>query len=285
MPARAHQLILTVIKRRLLCGVVLPAFFAGPAMAADMAVKAPPPAIAAPTAYNWTGFYDGLNAGGAFASSGDPTTSASCSAAAPGFAFPYFSCPNAALVSAAGTGSMSDAAFTGGVQAGYNWQNGAGVIGIETDFESFNVRLSRSASMPYGGGGTLTITNSADATWLFTARARAGWAFDRYLAYVTGGLAVTDLHSNNSYIDTNPGPGPGAGAWGASSTKAGWTVGAGLEYALSNNWTAKIEYLYVHFDTINASGIVTAAGGYGSAINTATDLSAQIARAGVNYKF
>src|SRR5262245_38579510 len=107
-------------------------------MAADMPVKAPPPAI-----YSWTGFYAGLNAGGAWGSS-DPATSVSC-ATVPGF-FPYFCAgaiaqANAAAVAAAGTGSMSGSGFTGGGQVGYNLQNRNLVFGVELDVEAFNLRL------------------------------------------------------------------------------------------------------------------------------------------------
>lgn len=66
----------------------------------------------------------------------------------------------------------------------------------------------------------------------------------------------------------------------------GWTAGAGIEWAFDQHWSARAEYLYVHFDAITASGFVFSPGGaYGSAISTSTDLSAQIARAGINYKF
>jgi outer membrane immunogenic protein len=97
-----------VISRFLLRTTALPALLVGPAMAADMAVKAPPPAVAAPSAYNWTGFYLGVNAGGAWAHSGDPSTTL-----APGG---YLGAANAAALAAGGTGSMSASTFTGGVQ-------------------------------------------------------------------------------------------------------------------------------------------------------------------------
>jgi len=68
--------------------------------------------------------------------------------------------------------------------------------------------------------------------------------------------------------------------------KLGWTAGGGLEWALTRNWSVKAEYLFVKFGSINASGtVIGTAAGYGSAISTSTDLTANIARAGVNYKF
>jgi outer membrane immunogenic protein len=257
-------------------------------MAADMAVKAPP--LPAAAAYSWTGFYVGLNAGANWAYSGDPTTSASC--AALGMSGSYFACTDIPAINAVGTGSLSgNARFTGGAQAGYNWQINSTVVGVEADFDSFNAKASRTATGNYISiPNQFTITNSVNANWLFTARGRLGWVLDtNLLGYVTGGLAVTHYSTANSFSDNNPGFGPGAGNWSAAATKLGWTVGAGAEYALNKSWSVRAEYLYVHFNSITASGIVTNTnlipGGYASAISTSTDLSANIARAGINYRF
>jgi outer membrane immunogenic protein len=271
------------MKSRLLRGVALMALMTSPAVAADLSFKAPQSAPVSGPVPNWTGFYVGLNAGGAFARSGDPSTTASCAGT-------YFGCADALAVSAAGTGSMSKAAFVGGGQAGYNWQVNAVVLGGEVDFDSFNVRLSRTGSgvLPTIGG-TFTITSSASSDWLFTARGRIGWAFDNLLLYGTGGLAETQLNASNSYMDTaGYPPGPGTGAWNTSAIKLGWTAGGGVEWALNRNWSVKAEYLFVKFGSINAFGTVISTvnpTGYASAIGTSTDLTASIARAGVNYKF
>lgn len=279
------------MKGCLLSSVALSVFIAAPAMAADLPVKAPPaappPAVAALP--NWSGFYAGVNAGADWAYSGDPSTSVSCGPAS-GYSFGYFDpftpgCPDIPAVNALGTGSMSGSGFTGGAQAGYNWQFNSTVVGAEVDFDAFHAKASRTGSgtvasvFPVSG----TITNSVDANWLFTARGRLGWAFNDVLAYATGGLAVTHLTATNSYAD----PTPTAVTWSNSATKAGWTAGAGLEWALSQHWSARVEYLYVHFDAITASGVVAdnPPPGYGSAISTSTDLSAHIVRAAINYKF
>ena len=270
------------MKSRLLRSAsVLPLLFAGPAIAADMALKAPPPAPPAPV-FSWTGFYVGLNAGGAWASA-DPATSASCVPAL-GFPMSYLPCIDVAPVGATGTGSLSSSSFIGGAQAGYNWQSNNAVFGAELDIDSFHVRASRHATTFYTGlGSTFTVANSVSADWLFTARARLGWAFaPNLLAYATGGLALTDLGSSNTFTD------PGINqSWSGSTTKVGWTVGGGLEWALNRNWSVKAEYLYVKFDSVKASGflISRAVNGYANAISTSTDLTANIARAGVNSRF
>ncbi len=112
-------------------------------------------------------------------------------------------------------------------------------------------------------------------------------AFNSLLVYATGGLAVTDLKASNSYTDTFAGP-PGWGAWAASATKTGWTVGGGAEWAVSKNWSVKAEYLYVDFGSVTATGTVNDEVGlvsYANGVSTKTSLTAQIARAGINYKF
>jgi outer membrane immunogenic protein len=271
------------MKSRLLRGVALPVLLASPAMAADLPVKAPPaPAPLPVVAPNWTGFYVGLNAGGAWATA-DPNTSASC---VPALGFPnaYLRCIDVPLVNAAGTGSMSGSTFIGGGQVGYNWQSNNTVLGVEADFNSFHLRASRQATTFYTGlGSTFTVSNSVSTDWLFTARGRLGWAFDYLLAYVTGGLALTNLGTSNTFADASINQ-----SWTGSTTKAGWTVGGGLEWALNRNWSVKAEYLYVKFASVNASGFLvspTPPPGYANAISTSTDLTAHIARGGVNYKF
>jgi outer membrane immunogenic protein len=282
------------VKNRLLGSVALPALLAGPAMAADMPVKAPPPPAAV---FSWAGFYAGLNAGGAWGRS-DAATSVSCTPV-PGF-LPYFCSPtggqaNAAAVAAAGTGSMSGSRFTGGGQIGYNWQNGSLVYGFEADVEAFNIRASRRASanypvafLPGMTASTFTVASSIDTDWLFTARGRVGWAFATLLAYATGGVAVTKLSATHAFRDNYGAPGfAGAGTWSGSATKVGWTAGGGLEWAASRNWTVKVEYLYLSFGSVGAAGTIInpITLGYANAIATSVDLTAHIARAGINFKF
>jgi outer membrane immunogenic protein len=237
------------MKSRLLRGVALPVLLASPAMAADLPVKAPPAPAPLPAISNWTGFYVGLNAGGAWAKT-DPTTSASCVPAL-GFPMPYLACPDAVKASAIATGSISSSAFIGGGQLGYNWQANNTVLGVEVDFNSFHLRVSRQGTTNFtqASGSTFTITNAVSTDWLFTARGRLG-----VLAYATGGLALTDLKNSNTYLD------PGINSsWSSSTTKVGWTVGGGLEWALNRNWSVKAEYLYVKFASVNASGFLVSA--------------------------
>ena len=159
-----------MMKSLLLRTVAVSALMTSSAFAADLAVKAPR-APASP-AYNWTGFYGGINAGADFARSGDPSTSASC-VPFPGL-LNSIVCADIANANAAGTGTMSGTGFTGGGQFGYNWQTNAVVLGAEADFEAFSVTASRTGSNA-GTFNIYNVTNSVDAHWLATVRGRAGW--------------------------------------------------------------------------------------------------------------
>jgi outer membrane immunogenic protein len=108
-----------------------------------------------------------------------------------------------------------------------------------------------------------------DNKWLATARGRVGYAFDRWLPFLTGGAAFGDVKATRV----------GVAAGGASDTMIGWTVGGGLEYAFLGNWTAKVEYLYVDlgkFDCGTACGAV---------VTDNVSFKENIVRAGLNYRF
>jgi outer membrane immunogenic protein len=257
-----------------------------PAFAADMAVKAPPPAPA--PVYSWTGWYVGLNAGVTWGQS-DVNSAFSC----PGPGSCFYSNPlNLAAFSAAGTGSLSDTGFIGGIQTGYNWQSGNLVAGLEADFNSFNFHRSRSVSglvpVPLVGESFL-VTTGVKTDWLFTARGRLGWTIaPGYLLYATGGLALSEINVTNSFANTLTAAFDAvAGASGGSTTKAGWTIGGGIEAALSGKWTVKAEYLYVDLGSVSTTLVtnVPTFNTVGDVMTTSANLRASIARVGVNYRF
>jgi outer membrane immunogenic protein len=272
------------LKTKLLSGA------AGAALA--LSVSLPAHAQSRPV-YSWSGFYLGAHAGAAWGDA-KATTSTDCSAAAspPGyFCSAVSGGANAPAVNASGTGKMSDTAFNGGIQAGYNWQANQMVFGVELDFGAFGLKGSRQGSglYPASGGAvstadTYNVGSTFETDWLATYRARLGWAHDNWLLYVTGGGAVTQLKTTTSFSDNN-----GASANGnASSTKNGWVLGAGIEWMLNKNWTVKTEYLHVDFGRVGSSATITApaiAPGYAQGISTSTKLSADILRLGVNYKY
>ena len=116
--------------------------------------------------------------------------------------------------------------------------------------------------------------------------ARAGWAFDRVLLYATGGVAFSHWSLNHTYSDTVDAVPVNITT---STTRTGWTVGGGLEYALTNNWTVRGEYLYADFGTFNnyltQLSLAFVAGGSGFTVLHPEKLRENIARAGLNYKF
>ena len=122
-----------------------------------------------------------------------------------------------------------------GGQLGYNWQTGRVVLGIETDADWTNIKGSAAApaaSVLADGGGMCQTKQD----WFGTTRGRIGYAFGRFLPYVTGGAAYGDikaLQSNGT----------------ATQTKFGWTAGGGVEYSLNRNWSAKVEYLHLDLGT------------------------------------
>jgi outer membrane immunogenic protein len=184
--------------------------------------------------YNWTGFYVGINAGYGF---GDSTWS---------------------LVSAA---SISPTGFLVGGTAGYNYQVGSIVYGIEGDWDWANVKGSATCAV--------VATCTTESTWLATFRGRIGYAFDRWLPYFTAGGAYGNVKATASI--------PILGlSVSSSSSQLGWAIGAGLEYAFLSNWSAKIEYLYVDLGSFNT--------GPSPLVNNVT-FKESIVRAGLNYKF
>jgi outer membrane immunogenic protein len=196
-------------------GALAATVVAAPALAADFP-RGPAIAGAPFSTYNWNGAYVGLNLG-----------------------YQWGAVTN--------TGAKPNG-IAGGVQAGYNWQSGQFVFGVETDIQASG---AEDTFAPY------KFSNP----WFGTVRGRAGWAMNNILLYLTGGLAY----------------GSGRVALGNLSeayTRIGWTIGGGIEVGLSPNWSAKAEYLY--FDLQDRPyGLTGLNHGFGSSLF----------RLGVNYRF
>jgi outer membrane immunogenic protein len=266
----------------------LAALIVGPATAADLArpVYRRPVAVFAPV-YNWTGFYIGLNAGAAIGhASQDPAFSAPECDVAP-------TCPQ--VIGFFSTGqSMNSTTFTGGGQAGVNYQLGRFVVGAEADIEYMRLRGSFASRAAFPGPmfpdrfNTPSSSGSISTDWLVTVRPRIGWAFDRLLVYGTGGVAFTNRNDSLSDIDSTTTQGViGVLTASPSSRHVGWVAGGGLEYAFSNSLSAKAEYLHLDFgDITEQAGVVGGIGGMeGASVIFTSHLTADIVRAGLNYKF
>jgi outer membrane immunogenic protein len=203
--------------------------------AADMPVRGPiakaPPAAAVPL-FNWSGFYWGGLAGYGF---GDSQHTDALGAASNEF--------------------DTNGWLLGGT-VGYNWQAGAGVLGVEGDLSWADIDGSDTAP----GGSVQT-----DIAWLGTARVRAGVASSQALWYATGGAAFGKVEGNFAN-------GPSGG-----KTRTGWTAGGGVEGLVAQNWTAKVEYLYADLGdkrTYNTGGVPVD-----------VDYATHIVRVGLNYKY
>ncbi len=200
---------------------------------------------------------------------------------------------NGVTVANAGTGSLSADSVIGGGQAGYNAQSGKLVYGFEVDLSALDLSASRQGSGLYppsffAPGNGFTIGSSLDTNWLFTARGRVGWSLPNLLLYATAGLALTDVKVTATYSDNLIIAGPGGSGYASNSeTKVGYAVGGGAEWALTDRWTLRGEYLYVDFGSVSASGVISNPDfpGGSNAFKTSEDLSAHIARVGVNYYF
>jgi outer membrane immunogenic protein len=231
----------TVMKKLLFGIAAIAALVGTPALAADLALKAPPP----PPAWNWTGFYGGIEGGAGWGTSRQTDTSGVTS------------------------GDYSQSGGLIGGTFGYNWQMNHLVFGLEADLSWTGI--DGSVSVPgkcTAGGGTMCFTNMQ---WLNTDRARLGFAWDRYLVYVTGGLAGASINDGQLSCST-----PIAGASCGTQTEWGGTIGGGLEAYLAPKWSVKLEYLYADFGTIKSYTVV---------IPVSVSERINILRAGINYHF
>jgi outer membrane immunogenic protein len=242
------------------------------ASAADMAVKAqplPPP----PPIFTWTGFYIGLNAGGAWTRSEVDYTQTG--------AYLGTALADQAFSHALGSTTTDRSGFTGGGQFGYNWQVGMGVFGIETDINYLHTSATRVAAgvLPVAGA-IVSSASTVETDWLYTLRGRAGIAAGQALFYATGGLAVGNVKFAQAFFHAASGSFE-VGA--VESTQAGWTVGGGIEYAFNNNWSVKGEYLYVDLGTVGFNSANTLFPTF-TASHSAR-LTENIGRVGINYRF
>jgi outer membrane immunogenic protein len=225
----------------------------------------------------------GGNAGGAWGRDAISTTNT--------FPVPPFLAVDNAAVSSAASPTVNSNGFLGGVQAGYNLQQGQWLFGVEADFDYMGLRGSNGGTFPFAStlpGGAIgpptsffSTAASVSTNWLFTLRPRVGWVVNNWLVYATGGLAVAEEKFSQTitflppFVSTNS----------FTTTRVGWTVGGGVEYGIDQHWSVKGEYLYVDLGTAGGSnGVITPAiAGY---FNTSTaHLTVNIARAGINYRF
>jgi outer membrane immunogenic protein len=232
------------MKKLLVAGIAAAALYSAPALAADYPMKGSPA-----QAFNWTGFYIGVNGGYGASAYNDQLRDIS----------------NGAANSFSG---LSPSGAFGGGQVGYNWQavGSPFLLGVEADIEGADIRQTSTWTL---------ATSSSKVNWFGTARGRAGYVIDRTMIYATGGWA--DGHVRNSEL--------GGARYLSDHTHSGYTVGGGLEwFAINAPWSVKAEYQYVN---LGKNDPMTAAGVHLSSFagTSVHDDAFHTFRIGLNYKF
>lgn len=242
--------------RKIVLGLLAASALVGSASAADLGLR--PSIMKSPPlvpGFSWTGFYVGVNAGSGWGSTTEDLTGLTVG--------PFNVIGNQAM------GNFSSAGFLGGAQAGFNYQIQSVVLGVELEGDMASIK---------GHAPCLALlTCSQNTKWLADASGRVGLALDRALIYVKGGYAW----AANNY-ETSFGPLDAM----ASSTRTGGLFGAGIEYAITDHVTAKLEYDHIDFGSKNLGVPVTITGvkvPINAAINYGQTLD--IVKVGLNYKF
>lgn len=212
-------------------GIAAAGLLSGSALASDLPVKAPVYAAPIVQPYNWSGLYVGANFGAGWSSGS-------------------LNIPGNNLY-----GGLTE--FIGGVQAGYNFQAGHFLFGIEGEFDG--------ATFGHPVLSTPTL-GSVDQNWIGTVAGRIGLVNDRWLVFAKfgGGWVNSDATLNL----------PGA-VWNGSTTSSGWLVGGGIEYGFKSHWTVKLEYNYLGLSNWNSPTVPS----------LALNRDLQMVKAGINYKF
>ena len=245
--------------KKLLFTSVAMVVLSGAALAADLPSTKGPAVYQAPI-FTWAGFYAGVNGG---------------------YAYNRMVTTDLDDYGNLGTHGLTRSDFTAGGQLGYNFQIGAFVYGIETD-------------MSYIGGRAKDVgykeSYSSKPGFLGTVRGRAGLAVDRALFYITGGLAYGNTKSGYG-VYTDIGGGTPYNGWAGSATSSGTSVGyalgAGMEYAFSDHWTARVEGLY---NNLGSKTVLCDTQYCGTQYNGIPyrfkfKNSSSLLRVGINYKF
>jgi outer membrane immunogenic protein len=246
-------------------GAIAAVAMASAASAADLPRKSAPVFVQPVPIFTWTGFYVGVNGGYAFGPG-----STRFDAAVPGLAL-------------FGTTDSFNEGFTIGGTIGYNFQVSPNfVVGIEADLNYIDGDRNTTFTTGFAPGGSAVV--SSEMNLFGTVRGRLGLTFDRFMVYATGGLAYANIESNTTIVVP---PAPLSTFTGSKDdTRFGWTLGAGVEYAFTNNLSAKVEYLYYDLgDKTYVSGLTSGPAVVGFTNSTRVEASGSIVRAGLNYRF
>lgn len=221
--------------------------------------------FAPPPVYSWSGFYVGVHGGYGW---GDNDFAEVVSVT------PFLTIG----------GIESEGAVFGG-QAGYNWQSGSVVGGLEIDISGSDIDGSSDPlTRNLGGGVTLTDTESEDVKYLGTVRARLGYSgFSNFLVYATGGIAWERVDRIDTQVLTAPGVSQFVTTRNPNDV-FGWVIGAGGEMLLGGNWIGRFEYLHYDFGETEPTTTVVTTPGPGSFADDSGSQTIDVVRAAISYK-
>ena len=249
------------------------------ALAADLPRRtvAPAPVMAVAPVFTWSGFYVGISGGGIFSDNRATTEGVLAGNIA-----------NVAVLARPPRVTIENEGYLIGGTAGFNVQFGAFVAGIEGDISYTDVDNSTTYlnPNPFGAGpfpaGSTRSTFRSEMDYLATVRGRVGVAFDRVMIYATGGAAIAD--GTNTADFGAPVTGAQQFFGRSSETLVGYTVGGGVEFAVTNNVSLKGEYLYYDLGRTTVNVPAVGAGGVG-AYTSRFDNEGHIVRGGANFRF
>ncbi len=253
---------------RLLVGIVFATAIAGPALAADLTMPFKAPSYAPP--FSWTGTYVGADVGAAWGTFTVSPASTNNLTGAVGI-------PGAMSLS-------NNSSLIGGLQAGYNWQISQWVLGLEQDYQFTGLKQTATFAAPAGlflAGDSMAVKTD----YLAATRAKLGMAWDRVLVYAAGGLETGEFDVTSGYVARGAGGSPALGFTDADKLHFGFNLGAGIDYAVTNNVFVGIEYRYLDLgkETYNL-GAFTPAGGAAQTVSSSVGLTASQVTARLNFK-
>ncbi len=248
---------------------------ASAASAADMGLPPPVYKAAPPAVYNWTGCYVGGQVG-----VGSQTDGFASNSEGGGLIDGNFGNNG---INANGWGAVA------GGQIGCNYQTGMLVVGVEADGLWSGISNKGSFSEGFGGVDAFSegFSTQTDNKWDVDIALRVGVAFDRVLIYGKGGVAWGGFNFSGSQHALCEGVSCGAlPSWSGSATLPGALIGLGMEYGLTQNWTAKIEYNYIAFAQESVSFPILVNGvNTGDVFSSSYGATKQLIKFGLNYKF
>jgi outer membrane immunogenic protein len=251
--------------KAVLLGISLGLMSISAARAADLALPPPAPVYFAPPAFSWAGLYLGGTVG--FAN-----------------AFHTYDDLAGAFLGYPGLSNAQSKGFAGGGTLGFNLQARSFVYGLEADFSGLGNKSTYVD--PNGAVNNFYPSETNNLKDLGTVRGRLGIAVDRTLFYFTAGLAFGEVANSVQYNSTKFAT-FNTPSYNLDSTRFGWVVGTGLEYAVAPTWTVKAEALYAQLNTVTASWVSPGSQFFpaNAVYNTRFNTSVAVIRAGLNYKF